>query len=114
MESLPEHTRRHDERTRAGTATSLVDAGDRAQTPTAERRLEGQATLAPGHADPPRTDPVHPAWMSGEETVPIRPNGRMIAWTFPMMFSPGIVPWNSSPMWNRESAELPRLSPITQ
>ena len=51
---------------------------------------------------------------SGEGTVPIRLNGRMIARTLPMMFSSGTVPWNSSPMWKRESAELPRLSPITQ
>ena len=124
VEAVTEHTRRHDERPRTGTAAGLVDARDGTQPPPGERGLQREPAVPAGHprpggqqAVPSRalgTCPGHPALMSGEETVPIRSNGRMIACTLPMMFSAGTVPWCSSPMWKRESAELPRLSPITQ
>ncbi len=123
VEPVPQHAGRHHQWARTGTASCLVHTGDRAETSTGEGCLQRQAAVATGHPDPAgkgdsprplRSCPAHPALMSGEGTVPIRLNGRMIARTLPMMFSSGTVPWNSSPMWKRESAELPRLSPITQ
>lgn len=123
VEPAPQHAGRHHQRACTGTATGLVHTGDRAETSTGQGCLQRQPAVATGHPDPARKDdipgplrscPAHPALMSGEGTVPIRLNGRMIARTLPMMFSSGTVPWNSSPMWKRESAELPRLSPITQ
>ena len=123
VEPVPQHAGRHHQRARTGTATGLVHTGDRAETSTGQGCFQRQPAVATGHPDPAgksdsprplRSCPAHPALMSGEGTVPIRLNGRMIARTLPMMFSSGTVPWNSSPMWKRESAELPRLSPITQ
>src|SRR5690606_28147465 len=115
-----QHAGRHHQRSRARPATGLVDAGDGTEAPPGQRGLEGQPTVPAGHTHPAGQQPVpgplrpgpgHPAEMSGEGTDPILLSGRMTARTLPMMLSPGTVPWNSSPMWKRESAELPRLSP---
>lgn len=114
VEAAHQYTRGHDERSRTRAAPGLVDAGHGTETTSIQRRLEGEPAVTPRHPYTAGTDPVHPALMSGEEIEPIRSNGRMIACTLPITFSSGTVPWNSSPMWNRESAELPRLSPITQ
>ena len=119
IQPVVENTGGHDQRTGAAAASGLVDTGDGTQTTAGQGRFQCQSPALPGHADPTGkhgggTSQTHPTLMSGEETVPIRLNGRMIACTFPMIFSSGIDPWNSSPMWNRESAELLRLSPITQ
>lgn len=119
VHTVVEHAGGHDQRAGAAAPSGFVHTRDRAQTPAGQGRLQGQPPAPPGHADAAGkrgrgTSQTHPTLMSGEETVPIRLKGRMIACTFPMMFSSGIDPWNSSPVWNRESAELLRLSPITQ
>lgn len=114
METVPQYARRHHEWARARSPPGLIHTSDRPESTPTQSRLEGEPAVAPGHPGAAGEDPGHPAWISGEEMLPIRSKGRMMACTFPMTFSSGTVPWNSSPMWKRESAELPRLSPITQ
>ena len=80
-------------------APDTAPSPDRAEAAPSQGRLECQPSVTPGHPDPARSDRAHPALMSGEGTDPIRLNGRMMACTLPMMFPPGTVPWNSSPMW---------------
>lgn len=114
MDPGPQHTRRHDERPRARPAPGLIDAGYGTETTPTQCCFECEPTFSPRHPYPTGTDPVHPALMSGVGIVPIRLKGRMMACTLPMTLLCGTVPWNSSPIWKRESAELFRLSPITQ